>query len=540
MRIHVFSAKEQPEHMKLLEAISQYGTITISGKCEPCDICIFLTEPTREEMIYGPNIKTYFYVTCDLLFIHAIQYKNNEIIYRKFDYILLPESFEYQRSYLSLLYKGTRIISIPDIYDGPVCLNTSELNGKEISLVMRQKEAKVLFHLIDDTTIQVDTLYWVNADMAQKDYNRRFRFADKIRYLVDMTDDDILKKFLPLNHKVIFLEHNAQNSLHLRLQFGIHKYVLTNRDQPYAAHYTTDTFASQLTKLAASDIYEYSNKALQYGLKSTKLNYIESFLKNVPFTQYLIIVIGINDERMEFISKQIDDLKISIPVLFLNASTPSNSKEFLNDTYGNEKPHKKDYFDKMQCCFKSHVECLKIFQQYNEIPYLIVLEDDVILSKDFEAQLSRIVESYESNKVVDFVSIGYLPIKETELTKFHTDGRLYWSKEKVWGTQALLYNHAAAKKALSVFDKPTAKDIVAATKTFVKDTQGNEKGYPDVWCGPDTILNIVLKQAIVWPPIAIESPSIKSSIWEANREARLGLAESVLGGEPALKNYYSL
>jgi hypothetical protein len=98
-----------------------------------------------------------------------------------------------------------------------------------------------------------------------------------------------------------------------------------------------------------------------------------------------------------------------------------------------------------------------------------------------------------------------------------------------------LYNHAAATKALSFFDKPTAREIVTATKACA-----NEKGYPDVWCGPDTILNIVLKQAIVWPPIAIESPSIKSSIWEANREARVGEAESVLGGESSMKNYYSL
>jgi len=528
MRIHVFSAKEPlPEHMKLLEGISQYGNITLSGRCDPCDMCIFLTEPSRDEMMYGRNVKTYFYVTCDLLFTHTMQYTNGSAVYRNFDYILLPESFEYQREYLTLFYKGCRIISVPDIYEGPVCLNKSDVTENKVSIVLRQYDAKSLFHLLDDSPFEFDAIYWVNADTNQKDYNRCFRFADKIRYLVDLPDDAILKKFTTLNHKVIFLEHNAQNSLHLRLQFAIHKYILTNRIQPYVAHFTTDTFSAQLATLVKSDIYTYSNKALQYGLKSTKLNYIESFLKSVPFTQYLIAIIGVNEERREFMSKQIDDLKISIPVLFIDASTPSNSKDFLNDTFGNNKPEKKEYFDKMQCCFKSHVECLKTFQQYKEIPYLIVLEDDVLLNKDFETQLTNIAVAYEKNKEIDFVSLGYLAPTSTDLKKFKTDNVLYWSSEYVWGTQALLYNHAAATKALSVFDKPTAKEIVAATKEFVKEGK-HAKVFPDVWCGPDTILNIVLKQSIVWPPIAIESPILKSSIWEPNRAARVGEAESML------------
>jgi len=500
MKIHIFSAMAPlAEHMEFIQAIAQFGSITMSGTCDSCDICIFLTEPFASEMTYGAEVQTYFYVTCDLLNIHKLQYEKDALMYRNFKYILLPNSYEYQRHYLELFYKASRIIQLPDIYSKPVKLE-AVVQEKEPALattiLIRQKNAKALFHLLDEYNHDtIDTIYWIQSDINQKEYNKRFSFADKIRYFTDCKDDDILQKFKHMN-KVIFLEHNTNNSLHLRLQLSIHKiYVLSNRPHPYTALYNDATFVSQLKVLASSDTYEYSNKALQYAVRSTKEHYVDSFLKSVPFTTCVITIICVNEERKAFMSKQMDELNISVPVIFIEAFTPSNSKEFLNDTYGHEKK---------QCCFRSHVECLKTFQQYKEIPYLIVLEDDVLLCKDFEAQLPRIVEAYKANAAVEFVSLGYIPIQKNELTKFQTDGKLYWSNEKVWGTQALLYNHAAATKALPLFNKPTAKEIVVATNAFVKEGK-HAKEYPHIWCGPDTILNIVLKQAIVWPPIAIES-----------------------------------
>lgn len=242
------------------------------------------------------------------------------------------------------------------------------------------------------------------------------------------------------------------------------------------------------------------------------------------------MVITINEERRRYMQAQMEALHIDIPTLYIDACTPSNSPEYLDHDRVENKAASK-YFYGQQCCTRSHVKCTKLFEEdFSHIPYLVVLEDDVcILKENFEKELEKATAIYESNKDLGYISIGYFPPLTEECSDieenfkaFKKHQTMYWRMEKtrprIFGTQGLIYSHAAAQKLCKVLDKPTA---ALALKSLEEHSKTNEV-FSDMqpYIHADTALNIVLRHGMVWPPLVVESPDMDSHIWEPNKLER--------------------
>lgn len=242
------------------------------------------------------------------------------------------------------------------------------------------------------------------------------------------------------------------------------------------------------------------------------------------------MIITINEERKNYMKTQMETLKINVPILYIDAYTPSNSPEYLDHDMVENKAAAKYYYG-LQCCTRSHIQCAKLFDSdYSNIPYLVVLEDDAcILKENFVEELLKIPEIYERNSELGYISIGYFPpvtdecsTIETNFKVYKKDQHVYWRLDKgrprVFGLQGAIYNHKAAAKLCKVLDKPTA---ALALKSLEEHKQTNEV-FSDIvpMLHSDTAINIVLRHGLVWPPLVVESPEMESHIWEANKKIR--------------------
>ena len=70
-------------------------------------------------------------------------------------------------------------------------------------------------------------------------------------------------------------------------------------------------------------------------------------------TNLIIYILCCNEERENFMRKQMEDLHITYPIKYFKAYTPENSQDWiLKDTIN----------PKLQCCCRSHIEALKDFK----------------------------------------------------------------------------------------------------------------------------------------------------------------------------------
>ena len=120
-----------------------------------------------------------------------------------------------------------------------------------------------------------------------------------------------------------------------------------------------------------------------------------------------IYVIYCTDARMEFMKSQLESLCLPYAITYFKAETPETCPTWLA---------KCPVPDKLQCCFKSHIEALKAWVRTNSsATNLLILEDDVCLLKDnFSSKLQQVLQTYSEHPTIDYVSIGYLPGKVYE------------------------------------------------------------------------------------------------------------------------------
>jgi hypothetical protein len=237
-----------------------------------------------------------------------------------------------------------------------------------------------------------------------------------------------------------------------------------------------------------------------------------------------------NEERKRFMVTQLESLRIQSPVVYVDAYTPVNSPEYLDEQMVETKAAAKYYYG-LQCCTRSHIKCMKLFEEhYSHIPYVVVLEDDAcILKETFEEELVKLVAIYERQPALGYVSIGYFPPVtddgasiEDNLSKYQKDNNVYWrmdtGRPRVFGLQGSLYNHTASKKLCAVLDRPTAAEALKSLEDFTKTDEIFSDIVPILHS--DTAINIVLRHGLVWPPLVVESPTMESQIWEPNKKVR--------------------
>jgi hypothetical protein len=232
---------------------------------------------------------------------------------------------------------------------------------------------------------------------------------------------------------------------------------------------------------------------------------------------YEFIVITINEERYELMSNLFKYLNIS-NVTFLQASTPDNSKEYLQ----NYLTHK---HSKLICCARSHIRALKHCAD-SEYDFSIILEDDVTFINDnFVNSITEIISNWEtySSHGHQMISIGWIPTynfsKYQKLeSKFNNlisipnckiIHQLYTP-----GLQGYLVNKNSMVKHIDYLFQPTFNDfydkIITNSYLINKLNSYNIPIKDETFMAIDNYLNLFFKQIIVFPPLVIESDIVST------------------------------
>lgn len=218
-------------------------------------------------------------------------------------------------------------------------------------------------------------------------------------------------------------------------------------------------------------------------------------------------IIYCNEERKNFMEKQMSDLKISYPIIYFKAFTPENSQDWVI------KDDKINQNEKLQCCCRSHIEILKDFNTREE-EFLLILEDDVcLLKKNFESKLRKIMEIYKNNfENIDYISLGYIPTY-LNLEPINSGFKFYKKQEMIyydlstlkttiWGTQVQLFHKEKSKKIIQIIDNKSGTELLNSVINY-----SNKYGYKQdkhIYLSPDSILPFIFNQGIIESHLAIE------------------------------------
>jgi GR25 family glycosyltransferase involved in LPS biosynthesis len=248
-----------------------------------------------------------------------------------------------------------------------------------------------------------------------------------------------------------------------------------------------------------------------------------------------IIVITCNDERKRIMTTQLDTLRLSYS--FFQGYTPASSKEYIVDRDA-KSPEK----DTMMCCMRSHGGALHHYvTEFPDAPYALIVEDDASLLINLEEELRGILERWKSHEEIDFVSVGYFPMKGGHPANV-SDGPLRWNLQSmVWGTQAYLVKRSAAVRMAAVLHQPTSKALRGAFLNYVaNDLKGKSYAYKHPCVQPDALLPIGWNQAVVYPMMAIELP-INSTITTEDNHVSMGMWEPVFAdGGRQRRDFYNI
>lgn len=259
-----------------------------------------------------------------------------------------------------------------------------------------------------------------------------------------------------------------------------------------------------------------------------------------------IYIIYVSEERKQFLEKQFETLDLNLNIVYFKGYTPETSRDYLYK--GTSKWRLSS--ERAQSATRSHMAALKEWYNTSLKQYTLVIEDDVcFLKENFLERLSNIIDVYNDNNDIDYVSIGYLPVfdKNTVPVKRENLGRknsgdVYWDflhiGHFIWGCQAQVYEREKVKKITDILFQENANLLESAVETYLKTNRTYQMKYL-AWC-PDIIFSIIFSQAIVSPPLAIEKPFISSvgqGGYEKKRLADLIIVEQY--GILSLKDYYS-
>ncbi len=230
---------------------------------------------------------------------------------------------------------------------------------------------------------------------------------------------------------------------------------------------------------------------------------------------YQFIVINANNERKQLMQKQFDMLKEDLNIYYLDASTPSNSKDYLNgfsnDNYNDKKTGRLSFetICKTACCFRSHIRALDYASKSN-YDFSIILEDDVAFYKENFLNLIQELfykwNEYETHKMI---SIGWVPLSNYEFIKNQPPYKIL---ESIHGTSIRNSIHCGFQGYIvKNNDIPYLDYLVQPTLIELYDKL-NSIEFKSILKSPsfifetpvDSYLNFLFKQMIVFPPLVIE------------------------------------
>ena len=122
--------------------------------------------------------------------------------------------------------------------------------------------------------------------------------------------------------------------------------------------------------------------------------------QTIPRTQ-IIIICG-SEKRRTIMKQQMDEMQPNFPIIYLNASVPSNSQDFLPTNVV-------ETYKKNLCYTRSHIRSLCIAADDRSPPYTVILDDDVSLhKKDFELVIKTLCSEWTVKNIKEpMISLGW-------------------------------------------------------------------------------------------------------------------------------------
>jgi len=214
----------------------------------------------------------------------------------------------------------------------------------------------------------------------------------------------------------------------------------------------------------------------------------------IPKQKIRVVVLTGNKEREALMRKQLNN--IPYPIDFFKAYLPETSEEYLKTKEENALESNETF-----CCTRSYGALFNTYKD-EEFEYLLTLEDDVILVKDFVEKVEQIVNLWKTEQSIEFINIGMLlGFNSDELKKATNKDCLYYNNlPSIWGTLALLFKPETVQKLAKIVHHKSIRSL----RTEL-DSYKNKKLYRNrsLLCQIDTILPTIFKQGVYYPPVAI-------------------------------------
>jgi GR25 family glycosyltransferase involved in LPS biosynthesis len=195
--------------------------------------------------------------------------------------------------------------------------------------------------------------------------------------------------------------------------------------------------------------------------------------------------------------------------LWCKGYTPAECTSYI--TYKHPKYPEKDT---TLCCLRSHIKALKHFLENSEKEFVLILEDDILLTTDFTRKLENVIACWDKHSAeIDFVTIGFNP---GNYASKKSDAGLYWDLYceggAVWGMLAYLMKRAVVEDLVKVLDQPTTHDLYQVVERKIKENGGRIYCPKLLRAQSDAIFSMCWRQAFVKPILVIESPMFNSTI----------------------------
>jgi len=231
-----------------------------------------------------------------------------------------------------------------------------------------------------------------------------------------------------------------------------------------------------------------------------------------PKKKIQIVVLTVNKEREFFMRKQVEDLKIPFPVEFFQGFTPETSKEYLLTKEENALED-----NGTLCCLRSYAA---LFNKWStkEYDYLITLEDDILLSKEFVSKVQTTIDTWEKEPTIDYVSLGILlGFNPEDLKQSKCKDNLYFDNlPSIWGGQAMMFKPEIVKNIATIIHFSQVKEVrESMNKCKSRKLYRNRTLNIQI----DAVLPTLFRQGVHFPPLALESlnfPSLRDGVQNNN------------------------
>jgi hypothetical protein len=224
-----------------------------------------------------------------------------------------------------------------------------------------------------------------------------------------------------------------------------------------------------------------------------------------------IVVYYVDDNRLNWIKRQIEDLNILIDVHYFKGFTPDEGKNYIlskHPEFGWSE------IDTQISCTRTWAASLNWFNvNCVDKRYLITMEDDgCFLRRGFCNKLAQAIKriSFLQDEI-DYVTLGYLPydISKLKNSKVPCYDDLFWRLFKkddysfnIYGGQMLLFTKRSSLEIASIFHKENTDLIRSEMQKRIED--GHCYSYRAPILLGDHCLPLTFRQAIIYPPLSIE------------------------------------